>query len=439
MELFRGLVSIISIISLMFSYDNQYWAIILIVPILSFFVNNKLGKYSYKIEKNNTLLLRKSDYIKYLITNDIAIKEIISFNYFGTLLEKFKAIKEEVLQYLKKISFVYILTNGILLIIELLIKSILIVTFIISSIEQSGLIGDIMGFIYSIDNVQNNFTIVFNSLSQLYKEQFYVENFFKFIDIEKEKTEGKLIVDDIKSIELCNLSFSYYSKLALNNIDLHLVPGEPVVLIGENGSGKSTLIKILNGLYENYSGDIYVNGKKFRDINKDSYRQRTSVIYQDFNHYEFTLRENISISNMENITNDDLIYKILDIVELKNQIQDYKDGLDTQMGKWFGGEELSKGQWQRVAISRLLIADADFIIMDEPTSALDPAMESKILDKIMEFAKDKILVIVSHRIKPLLKYKVNFIIMKNGKILKKLDKEGLENYMNEQKKYNFLN
>jgi ABC-type multidrug transport system fused ATPase/permease subunit len=429
MELIQSLISIIAIISLILSFDNIYWIIILLVPIVSFFVNRKLGRYSYEVEKNNTIISRKADYIKYLITNNIAIKEIISFDYFGRLSSRFKQTKDEILDYMKRLTIVHISVNSIILILELIIKTGLIIVFILSSLKRNGLIGDIMGFIYSIETIQSNFMSVFNSLSQIYKDRLYVENYFEFIDLDKTDVEGIIIKEKINSIRLKNINFSYNENQVLHDINLELEPNKPIVLVGENGSGKSTLIKILSGLYNNYEGNIYINGLELNSLNKKEYRKHVSVIFQDFNQYEFNLRENITIANMDEVDNDALIYDILKEVNLMDEIARYKDGLESQMGKWFGGEELSKGQWQRIALSRVLLRNSDVIIMDEPTSALDPKMEKYMIDCIKEFSKDKILILVTHRLPNIVKYDPYFVFIKDGRIMEGDYKDELEEFL----------
>ncbi|HGI2639405.1 TPA: ATP-binding cassette domain-containing protein [Streptococcus agalactiae] len=104
---------------------------------------------------------------------------------------------------------------------------------------------------------------------------------------------------------------------------------------------------------------------------------------------------------------------------LKNKVDNFDNKLDTQMGKWFGGEELSKGQWQRIGLAKMLIKEADVIIMDEPTSALDPNMEKKVIDIMNDIASEKIVIIVTHNLELLKKYDVNYFILKDGKICKK--------------------
>lgn len=409
----KDIISILSIISLLISYQNEYWWFILIVPVLSFFVNKRMGEYAYNVEKNNILLLRKSEYIKYLVTNNIAMKEIITFQYIDILLNKFVVFKEKIMKYMIKLSRIYNITNAIILLFELIVKVLLISLYIMKSLATNGLVGNIMGFIYAIENIQLNFMSIFKSLSEIYKDKLYAENYFEFINIKKDDLGKEKISKNIEKIILNNVSFNYGKKTIINKINIEFKPGKPIILIGENGSGKSTLIKLISGLYDNYEGEIFVNELELRKIDKKSFRNKIAILFQDYNQYEFTLRENIIMSDEYD---DDKIFNILEFLELKNKVNTFDSKLDTQMGKWFGGEELSKGQWQRIGLAKMLIKESDVIIMDEPTSALDSNMEKKVIELMNEIAHKKIVIIVSHDLELLNKYDVNYVMLKNGRI-----------------------
>ena len=288
-----------------------------------------------------------------------------------------------------------------------------------------------MGFIYSMEIIQSNFMSVFNSFSQIYKDRLYVEDYFLFMDLKKQSNGDKVLKNEIKNIEIKNLRFSYNGKEIIRGLNLDLDSSHIIVLVGENGSGKSTLIKLMSGLYNNYEGHIYINGTNLKELNKEKYRENISVIFQDFNKYELTMRDNIAMSSIKQY-DDKLIFDILDKVDLREKVFSYKDGIDTQMGKWFGGEELSKGQWQRIAIARVLFHDSSLILMDEPNSALDPEMERKVLKIIAEEMKNKIVVLATHKISNLLKYDPYFVFIKDGKIYKEGTKDEVENLL---KKY----
>lgn len=439
LQLIESIVSIISVISIILKFNNLIWTVVLIVPFISTVINMKLGKYSYQIERKNITNNRQVSYINYLISNNIAIKEIISFNIGDYFLNKFKKSMKEVIRENEKIINRYTICNFILEILEVFIKLWIVVSTVISSINGKSLIGDVMGFIYSLDLIQSKFKFTLINLSEIYKDKLYTEDFFEFLD--KNINDINSIVQlktKVKNIKIRDLNFSYNGQhvKTLNKINIEFKLNRPTAIVGVNGSGKSSLIKILAGLYQDYEGDILINNTDIKEFDIKSYRRKIGVIFQDYNKYEMNLRENIASSNLDVMYDDELLKNTLNIVGMSFLLDAFKDGLDTQMGHWFGGEELSKGQWQRIVLARMLVRDADVIILDEPTSALDPIIEREIFDLINELAKDKILILITHRIENLLKYDPWFVIMENGEIVLQGQKEEL---IKEKKFKNLIN
>lgn len=275
-----------------------------------------------------------------------------------------------------------------------------------------------MGVIYSVNLIESRIQAVLSTVTAIYKDKLYVDNYFEFIDKKIEENHGNLVISEpIRKINIKKLGFSYTDdRKVLKNINLTINKEQPVAIIGVNGSGKSTLIKILASLYDNYSGEIFINQYNLRDLNIDEYRKRTAVIFQDFNKYELSLRENIAFSDINSINNDFKIIKSLKFVGLTDLLKRLESGIDTQMGQWFGGEELSKGQWQRVALARAFFKDSEIIIMDEPTSSLDPIIEREIFDIVNHLSKDKILILITHRIENLEPYNPWCVLMEQGEI-----------------------
>ena len=141
------------------------------------------------------------------------------------------------------------------------------------------------------------------------------------------------------------------------------------------------------------------------------------IIFQDFNKYELTLRENIGFGDIEKMNNDEKIIKILNEVNLEEKIDKFADKIDTQMGNWFQGEELSKGQWQRIALGRAFIRDADVYILDEPTSSLDPISEKSIFSLVGKKSKEKIGIFITHRVENIAELNPRVIVFLEGNIV----------------------
>lgn len=261
--------------------------------------------------------------------------------------------------------------------------------------------------------------------SSIYNNKLYIEDFFVFLDLEENIETERLKIQKIKKIEFDNVSFSYKDtdKEILKNISLKIDCSKPIAIIGENGSGKTTIIKLLAGLYRTYKGDIRINGIELKMLSSESYKKKIGIVFQDFNKYELSIRENIALADTEKINSDNEIYQILKVVGLDKE---FGNNLDVQMGNWFGGRELSKGQWQRIAIARALIRDSDVLVLDEPTAALDPIIEREIFQLIKNISKQKILIFITHRVSNLLELDPYIFIMENGQIVSSGNQEQLK-------------
>ena len=235
----------------------------------------------------------------------------------------------------------------------------------------------------------------------------HTKHFFDFLDLpeeapaefKKSSAESKDSACSLKNcIELKNVSFSYPNKdkKAIEDINLSIRKGETIALIGENGSGKTTLSKIILGLYEADEGSVLWDGSDLNFLDKDALYKNISLTLQKPVQYNFSLRENVAISDLSRINEE---VKIIEA--LKENDADYllekTGGLDGRLGRIFNGAELSGGEWQRLALSRCRFKNADFLILDEPTSALDPIEESLVLKRFISLIKNKTAVIISHR------------------------------------------
>ena len=190
-------------------------------------------------------------------------------------------------------------------------------------------------------------------------------NIIDFIDLENAKTldEGKIIIDKIHSLKLENLSFKYDTGgYVLKNVNFEFKEGNSYAIVGKNGSGKTTLAKLLMGLYDNYEGNIYVNGIELRSIQKEHYSKRIASLFQDFIKYDATFRENIAYGNLDLMDKDAELRDLSNEFRIGHIIDHSKQNLDTQLGYWFDeGKQISFGEWQKLAIARTFSKDADVI------------------------------------------------------------------------------
>jgi ABC-type multidrug transport system fused ATPase/permease subunit len=425
LSLVQSIVAVLAIYAVIININRVLFLFILAVPIISTGANIFIGRKQYDLLKKRTSRNRKLSYINYLLTNNIAIKEILSYECHNYLISKFKKINEDILDENNKFLKLRTVINFILSFFEELVSISIIICVVLMARAGNMLIGDMVAYINSLSTITENLKNLLLCISSIYNNKLYIEDFFVFLDLEENIETERLKIQKIKKIEFDNVSFSYKDtdKEILKNISLKIDCSKPIAIIGENGSGKTTIIKLLAGLYRTYKGDIRINGIELKMLSSESYKKKIGIVFQDFNKYELSIRENIALADTEKINSDNEIYQILKVVGLDKE---FGNNLDVQMGNWFGGRELSKGQWQRIAIARALIRDSDVLVLDEPTAALDPIIEREIFQLIKNISKQKILIFITHRVSNLLELDPYIFIMENGQIVSSGNQEQLK-------------
>lgn len=398
-QFIESVIAIITISGIIFSSSNNSWIIIILIPIINFLINIRFGKYIYNIENDNIVLYRKQEYCNYLISNNIACKERIFYNFGESLIKKLDQVTDAIILKNKKITVLTLLINSIFNIIELIAKVYLILVESISVFTNDGLLGSILAYIYSLDIVMQKTNLLLGNMLLIISNRLYVETFFGLID--KNNTNNKK-TDDLKKInkinkinqiELKNISYSYDgNKKVLSNINIKFDHNGLYIIKGGNGRGKSTLLKLLCGLYFDYTGEIRVNGLNISSYSLLEYRARIGVVFQDFNRYETSVKANIALNKMNET---DCVLKIKKLLNYKGiKIKDINP--NTILGNWFGGKELSGGEWQKIAFLRSLYNENDILIADEPTSNLDFQSKQKLVEFFIEESKKKIIILATH-------------------------------------------
>ncbi|MGI9326267.1 MAG: ABC transporter ATP-binding protein [Pseudomonadales bacterium] len=228
----------------------------------------------------------------------------------------------------------------------------------------------------------------------------FLEDIESFANAAAREPETAVDAEVIHDLQLENVTFRYPAseQPALKGIDLSFRRGELVALVGENGSGKTTLARILELLYPPTSGRVRVNGLLQTVQSSVANRRRISAVHQDHLQLMMTAGENIALGDLSGVRDLDRLDEAARFADIYDKVESLSGGFQTMLGTEFsGGQELSGGQWQRVAIARAWFRDADVLILDEPTSALDPKAEVELIERIRELARDKLVILISHR------------------------------------------
>jgi ATP-binding cassette subfamily B protein len=244
---------------------------------------------------------------------------------------------------------------------------------------------------------------ILSAVGGMYEDNLYLSTLYEYLETPVPAPAGAAIKGPHPEdgIRFEDVSFTYpgAEQPALEHVDLHLVPGASLALVGENGSGKTTLIKLLTRLYQPTSGRILLDGRDLAEWEEQALRERIGVIFQDFTRYQMLVGENVGAGD-ERYFEDEPRWREAAAKGLASEfIETLPAGYQTQLGKWFkDGRELSGGQWQKIALARAFMRTrADILVLDEPTAAMDAQAEADIFEHFRQLAKDRITILISHR------------------------------------------
>jgi ATP-binding cassette, subfamily B, bacterial NisT/SpaT len=431
-----GIITVVSA-SIYISLWNWWLALIIfIIPVFSFFSILRISQEEYMFNWRRAPKWRLTNYLGSLLTNEQSFKEVKFLGTGDILIQKYKQILENFMTEDKMFAKKRLNTSIIFEMINYVIVSFFVFLTVRSAYLKDIMVGNLVGNIQSINIISSASQNIIYSIVALCSNNLYLYQIFSFLDYahlnqnEKNINEHINNLGQIQSIELKNVSYKYPGQpnYAIKNIHLSIESGEKVAIVGRNGSGKTTLSKILTQLYQNYEGEILINGQPINNFSSNEIRRKITIIFQDFVRYQMPLRENIGFGDTGLLNEDEVLFRSLSDVGYKDIDNRFPKGLDTQLGTLFeDGKQLSGGQWQMIALARALIRQADVYLFDEPSSSMDPITEKFILDKISEFTRGKIGICITHRFINMNSFS-KIIVMDRGHIVEMGTHEELMRY-----------
>lgn len=344
---------------------------------------------------------RRMEDLKSLISNKHTMYEMKVWNSEGFLTDKWNLYSGRMVDATMKYG-----RRSQLFSISSSMFSMVFILFIIGSAAYSfsrGTItlGQFTAAVSSIPAVSGKLTNASRQVSQMIKNAMDVDFYIDFLKLPLRKDRGS--IDSLSSYDIAfeNVSFSYpdTDREILKNVTFYVREGERIAFVGENGAGKSTIIKLLCGLYEPTAGSVTIGGVPVRELSARLRSELISVVFQDFLSYQMTLRENVALGNLSALNKDDRIIKALSQADALELMEGHEKGLDRNLGKLEeDGLDLSKGQWQRIAMARAFVSEAKYMILDEPTASLDPVAESHMYENFARIFKDRGTIMISHRL-----------------------------------------
>ncbi len=265
-------------------------------------------------------------------------------------------------------------------------------------------VGDLVMYYQAFQRVQGYLQGILSSLTGLYADNLFLSNLYEFLDLKRTVAEPAVAQPVPKpmriGIVLDHVSFQYPggTRKAVKDVSLTIRPGEVVALVGENGSGKTTLIKLMCRLYDPTSGSISFDGVDLRQFETHALRREIAIIFQDYAHYHLSAEENIWLGNAALPPDRERVAAAARRSGADEVIRGLPRGYDTILGKWFAdGEELSMGEWQKVALGRAFMRDAQILVLDEPTSSMDAKAEYEVFQSFRKLVAGRTAILISHR------------------------------------------
>ena len=413
---------VIYIMGILITLATQVWWIaagmfISFIPIL--FIAAKAGQRGYDVDRAEAELGRRMKYLSNVMKSREAIEERSLYGYTGNLNvkygEKFDFLRKFKLKVESK-NFIRWKMGGLVASIYSVIIMFAMLIPVSDGDMDLGMFIGLMNGVFGLITSNSVSWGIYGTIQDLVKRREYQKDLTQFMFLEEHAGATDLPGKNMafKTIEFQNVSFKYpgTDKLILDNISFTIENGRHYSFVGVNGAGKTTIIKLLTGLYTNYEGEIFVDGRSLFDFTHSEIKGLSSVVYQDFAKYYISLYDNIAISG-------DDVENAIELVGLSGAVEKLKDGVDTPLGKiQEGGADLSGGEWQRVAMARSVVNCAPLKILDEPTAALDPVSESMVYNNFERISKGQTTIFISHRLGSTKLADIIFVLS-DGKIIER--------------------
>ena len=420
-DLMRDVISLIAIGIFLFQFSVWAVALLAIAGVPAFVAEAKFSGEAFRIHRRRSAERRMQIYLEMVLTREDGVKEVKLLQLGKLFLQRYVDIfrniyKEDRNLVLRRGLWGYVL--------GLLASGAFYFAYGwvgFAAIAGAITIGQMTMYIAQFRLGQNAVTNSLTAVNGMYEDNLYLSNLTEYLEHKiPEQTGNKTIGPNPEDgIRFEEVTFVYpdSEKPALNNVSLHIKPGESLAIVGENGSGKTTLIKLLTRLYTPVSGRIFLEGLELKEWDIEALRKKIGVIFQDFAHYQLIVGENIGIGDVDEIEQEPRIEEAAQKGMADVFVKDLPQGYKTQLGTWFkDGKELSGGQWQKIALSRAFMrSKADILVLDEPTAAIDARAEAEIFNHFRDLTANKISIIISHRFSTV-RMADHIIVLEQGKI-----------------------
>ena len=399
----RDGLSIITFSGLLLQFS--VWAVmaLMLASVPAFLAETHFAEQTFRVFRRRAPETREQIYLETLVAREDYAKEVKLYDLGDVFVRRYRNIFDRIYQEDRDLTVRRSLWGYLLSLVSSLAFYGAYLWIVLEAIAGQISLGDLTMYLVVFRQGQTTFSGILTSVGGMYEDSLYLSTLYSFLEEDTPQPNGTAThgPDPNDGIRFEQVSFYYPGSQtpALQNISLHLKPGQKLAIVGENGSGKTTLIKLLTRLYQPTSGRILLDGLDLQAWDLATLQRRIGVIFQDFVRYQFTVGENIGVGDVDAMTDRDRWQDAAEKGTALPFIETMPDQFGTRLGRWFrGGRELSGGQWQKIALSRAFMrSQADILVLDEPTSAMDAEAEVQIFDQFRAATQDQMAILISHR------------------------------------------
>jgi ATP-binding cassette, subfamily B, bacterial len=419
----RSVVTFATMVALLLGLSPWVAAAALISPIPAFISGSRYGWWGFQQMRRQSPVRRVMSYLTTLMTTDEYAKEVKLFtaeDYFIDRYERTAAgYYEETRQLLVRRylagfgwgSLTTLASSGTFLYVALL------------AVRGQVTLGALTVFTQAAAQVQGAFQGILGGIQGIYENGLYLSTLYELLEreprIHAPEHPAPVRRPFRQGIEFRNVSYRYPGRdaLALDDVSFTIEPGQTVALVGRNGAGKSTVVKLLGRLYDPDEGQILIDGRDVREYDPVELRREFGVMFQDYAAYQVSAGENIGVGNVDRAEDMAAIAEAAARAGADDVVAKLPEGYETTLGKWFeGGHQLSGGEWQKIALARAFMRDAQVLILDEPTAALDAQAEHDLFARIKSLTRGKMALYISHRFSTV-RMADRILFLENGRLV----------------------
>lgn len=416
--------SVVGFFAAVLAFQPLLALVLAVAALPTLFAAGKSGSESFSNHDLYTPEGRRAAYIQQLLTTDQSAKEVrlygLAPSFLDVLARQFRQLISTRLQVERSrhVRFAWAGLGGVL--VEY--SALGIVVWRVAA--QQATIGDLTLMVGALPGVRLGLSQLLAQLGEVYENSLFFQNLLDFLaqrpTITSPASPRPLPTSTAYTIMLDNVSFAYpgADQSVFENLSLELRAGETTALVGVNGAGKTTLVKLLTRLYDPQSGRILLNGVDIREFDPITYRSILGVVLQDFTRYQLSARENVALGRVGQPDEEQRLDDAVTRANAKSLIENLPEGWNTLLGRQFHirGQDLSGGQWQRIALARALYRNAPILLLDEPTAALDAETEANLFQDYRKLTQGRTTLLITHRFNTVRSVD-RIIVLEKGKVI----------------------